>query len=112
MKAVVDAESLLNTNNVRHGDMHPRNILALNQTETLNSGQRIVVIVDFGKSSVGRILFNEEEERYLPRVEISPLLRRCFAGIRPGVFGMLLMNGLTGIGKFGLRIPMQGHGRQ
>ncbi|PGH28953.1 hypothetical protein GX50_08299 [[Emmonsia] crescens] len=53
MKAVVDAESLLYINN-----------------RSKDSG-----IVDFGKSSVGRTPFPEEEERYLPGVEISPLLR-------------------------------------
>ncbi|OJD21939.1 hypothetical protein ACJ73_06720 [Blastomyces percursus] len=47
MKAVIDAETLLYTHNIRHGDMPPRNILVLNSTEASNG--RRVVIVGFGK---------------------------------------------------------------
>ncbi|PGH28296.1 hypothetical protein AJ80_00187 [Polytolypa hystricis UAMH7299] len=73
MKAVIDAETSLYTHNVRHGDMHPRNILVLNAAEAPDA--RRVVIIDFGKSSTRRTPYLEEEEQYLPGVEISPLLR-------------------------------------
>ncbi|KAK2735608.1 hypothetical protein FQN55_002192 [Onygenales sp. PD_40] len=73
MKAVIDAETLLYTYNISHGDRHPRNTLVVNAAEASN--RRRVVIIDFGRSSIGRTPFLEEEERYLPGVEISPLLR-------------------------------------
>ncbi|KAK9242381.1 hypothetical protein V1506DRAFT_89612 [Lipomyces tetrasporus] len=76
MKAVIDAESLVYTHNVRHSDIHPRNILVLSTATT--TYDRRVVVVDFGKADVGRSpcpIDPEEEARYLPGVPISPLLR-------------------------------------
>ncbi|KAK9242128.1 hypothetical protein V1506DRAFT_107766 [Lipomyces tetrasporus] len=76
MKAVVDAESLVYTHNVRHRDIHPRNILVLS-TATAALDRR-VVLVDFGRAELGRSLHPEDPEteaRYLPGVPISPLLR-------------------------------------
>ncbi|KLJ13360.1 hypothetical protein EMPG_11698 [Blastomyces silverae] len=70
MKAVIDAETELYTRNVRHRDIHPRNILLLNTAKA-----RKITIVDFGKAVIGRTPFPEEEQRYLPGVPISPLLR-------------------------------------
>ncbi|KAK9258489.1 hypothetical protein V1519DRAFT_469957 [Lipomyces tetrasporus] len=76
MNAVIDAESLVYTHNVRHSDIHPRNILVLSTATT--TYDRRVVVVDFGKADVGRSpcpIDPEEEARYLPGVPISPLLR-------------------------------------
>jgi serine/threonine protein kinase len=74
LKAVVDAESLLYTHNVRHMDVHPRNILVLRSDDaTLR-----VVLIDFGKSLIGRVHYRAspgEEQKYIPGVPISPLLR-------------------------------------
>ncbi|KAK9428173.1 hypothetical protein V1505DRAFT_402085 [Lipomyces doorenjongii] len=76
MRAVVDAESLVYTHNVKHRDIHPRNILVLS-TATVTYDRRVVV-VDFGKAEIGRSPHPEDpksEARYLPGVPISPLLR-------------------------------------
>lgn len=76
MKAVVDAESVIYSHNVRHRDVYPRNVLVLKKNVLSHS--RRVVLVDFGKAIVGRSPFPEdptEEERYLPGIPISPLLR-------------------------------------
>ncbi|KAK9234073.1 hypothetical protein V1525DRAFT_452899 [Lipomyces kononenkoae] len=62
MKAVVDAESLVYTLNVRDRDIHPRNILVLT-TATATLG------------SYPHPEDPETEARYLPGVPISPLLR-------------------------------------
>jgi serine/threonine protein kinase len=74
LKAIVDAESLIYTHNVRHRDLHPRNVLVL-----LSDVARLrVVLIDFGKSLIGRAprhALSEEKLRYLPGVPISPLLR-------------------------------------
>ncbi|KAK9249273.1 hypothetical protein V1506DRAFT_569458 [Lipomyces tetrasporus] len=76
MKAIVDAESLLYTHNVLHGDVHPRNILILDTGREISARQ--VVLVDLGRARIGRStrLDNPEyEKKYLPGVPISPLLR-------------------------------------
>lgn len=76
MKAVVDAESLIYTHNVQHRDIHPRNMLATGKV--IPSHSRTVVIIDYGKSVVGRSRCPEdptEEQHYLPGVLITPLLR-------------------------------------
>lgn len=76
MEAVVDAESLIYTHNVQHRDIHPRNMLATGKV--IPSHSRTVVIIDFGKSVVGRSRCPEdptEEQHYLPGVLITPLLR-------------------------------------
>ncbi|KAK9239598.1 hypothetical protein V1525DRAFT_397871 [Lipomyces kononenkoae] len=76
MKAIVDAESLVYTHNVRHRDIHPRNILVLN-TATAPYERRVVVI-DFGIADIGRSPVPgdpESDAKYLPGVPISPLLR-------------------------------------
>jgi serine/threonine protein kinase len=74
LKAIVDAESLIYTYNVRHRDVHPRNILVLHgDLDTMR-----VIFVDFGKSLIGRApphVPPEEEQKYDPGVPISPLLR-------------------------------------
>lgn len=70
IKAIIDAETLLYTCNVRHGDIHPRNILLQNTAKTWK-----ITIIDFGKARLGRTPYPEEEQRYLPEVSISPLLR-------------------------------------
>ncbi|KAK9429335.1 hypothetical protein V1505DRAFT_357001 [Lipomyces doorenjongii] len=73
MKAVIDAESLVYTHNVRHRDIHPRNILLLSTATT--TYDRRVVMIDFGRAEIGRSPHPESEARYLPGVPISPLLR-------------------------------------
>lgn len=73
MKAVIDAETLLYTHNVRHRDIHPRNVLVLSGFEA--SDARRITIIDFGKSMLDRTPYPEEEQRYLPGIPISPLLR-------------------------------------
>ncbi|EER43150.1 conserved hypothetical protein [Histoplasma capsulatum var. duboisii H88] len=70
IKAIIDAETLLYTCNVRHGDIHPRNILLPNTAKTWK-----ITIIDFGEARLGRTPYLEEEQRYLPEVSISPLLR-------------------------------------
>jgi serine/threonine protein kinase len=70
MKEVIDAETLLYTHDIIHGDRHPRNILVL----TPLTASRIRII-DFGKSKLGRTPYPGEKQRYLPGVPISPLLR-------------------------------------
>lgn len=76
MKAVVDAESLIYTHNVMHNDVHPRNILLLDNVVT--SHCRRVVMLDFGRSIVGRSRKPGNralERRFLPSIPITPLLR-------------------------------------
>jgi serine/threonine protein kinase len=70
MKAVIDAESLIYKHNVFHRDMRPANILICSGTQV----QR-VVIIDFGKCTIGRHPMRELHEEHLPGVPISPLLR-------------------------------------
>lgn len=82
MKAVVDAESLIDTHNVQHRDIHPRNILVPGKvipshSRTVVNVSRAVVVIDFGKSVVGRSRFPEdptEGQQYLLGVPITPLL--------------------------------------
>ena len=69
MKAIIDSETALYNRNIVHRDIHPRNILVLPQPA------RKVVLVDFGLSRTSRSPFPEWEERYLPGVPISPMLR-------------------------------------
>lgn len=76
MKAVIDAESLIYAHDVQHKDIHPRNIIVLGNFEPSHS--RKVVLIDFGKSIVGRSRFPEdpmEERQYLQGIPITPLLR-------------------------------------
>lgn len=71
MKAVIDAESLIYTHNIFHMDVRPSNILVCNNGTEL----RRVVIIDFGRCYIGRIPIPHLQQRYLPGVPISPLLR-------------------------------------
>lgn len=76
IKLVIDTESLIYTHNVLHGDVFPRNILLPN-SDKLSRSERIV-LVDFALSSIGRSHFPNipaEENRFLPGIPISPLLR-------------------------------------
>ncbi|KAL1857980.1 hypothetical protein Plec18170_003204 [Paecilomyces lecythidis] len=76
MKRVVDAESWLYQQNVRHGDIHPRNIL-VQQLESTPEDPA-VTFIDFGRAIIGRShdpTDLEEEEKYLPGTYISPRLR-------------------------------------
>ncbi|KAK9362912.1 hypothetical protein V1504DRAFT_438149 [Lipomyces starkeyi] len=76
MKAIVDAESLLYTHNVLHGDVHQRNILILDTSREISARQ--VVLVDLGRARIGRstrLDDPEYEKKYLPGVPIGPLLR-------------------------------------
>lgn len=76
MKGVVDAESQLYQRNVRHGDIHPRNVLVQRLEDT--SDCPVITLVDFGRAVIGRSYDPtdpEEEEQYLPGTYISPLLR-------------------------------------
>ncbi|EER39539.1 conserved hypothetical protein [Histoplasma capsulatum H143] len=76
MKAVIDAKTLLYTHGVQHRDLHPRNILVLNDTVAKASDAWGIRIVDFGHSVLGRAPFLElEGPEHLPGVPISPLLR-------------------------------------
>ncbi|KAL9098240.1 MAG: hypothetical protein Q9163_006066 [Psora crenata] len=78
MKAVVDAESLIYTYNVRHGDLEPRNVLI--PGKVVPSHPRTAVIIDFGKSDIGRSYNPADptiEQQFFPGVPITPLLRWC-----------------------------------
>lgn len=70
MKAVIDAESLIYTHNILHKDIRSANILVC-----LNSKIRPVVIIDFGRCSIGRHFIPRLHETCLPGVPISPLIR-------------------------------------
>lgn len=72
MKAIIDSDTVLYTNNIKHRDIHPRNILLLPKP---SDQARKVVIVDFGQSRTFRTPFPEWEAEFLPGVPISPLLR-------------------------------------
>ena len=72
MKAIIDSETALYNREIVHNDIHPRNILILPQP---SDHARKVVLVDFGLSRTSRSPFPEWEERYLPGVPISPILR-------------------------------------
>ncbi|KAE8153641.1 hypothetical protein BDV25DRAFT_168625 [Aspergillus avenaceus] len=74
MKQIVDAESSLYTKNVSHEDLRPQNVVL---DRSSSKGLR-VVIIDLGKSVIGRSRNPSDsqlENRYLPGVAISPLLR-------------------------------------
>ncbi|MCJ1260007.1 hypothetical protein MMC24_007847 [Lignoscripta atroalba] len=76
VKSVVDIESLIYTHNVFHRDVFPRNILILDRNARSRYGK--VVIIDLASSDIGRSRFPEipaEEDKFLPGVPISPLLR-------------------------------------
>lgn len=90
MKAMVDAETAIYNHDIVHRDFHPRNIMvppavpgseeARETTSPALAHQeanqvRPIVIVDFGKASTSRSPFPEWEDRFLPGVPISPLLR-------------------------------------
>jgi serine/threonine protein kinase len=70
MKAIIDSETALYNHEVRHRDIYPRNILVLPSDHA-----RKVVLVDFGKAWTSRSPFPEWEEKFLPGIPISPLLR-------------------------------------
>ena len=72
MKAIIDSETALYNREIAHNDTHPRNILVLPQP---SDHARKVVLVDFGLAWTSRSPFPEWEERFLPGVPISPLLR-------------------------------------
>ncbi|PWY88292.1 hypothetical protein BO70DRAFT_420007 [Aspergillus heteromorphus CBS 117.55] len=74
LKEIVDAESLLYERDVWHEDLYPRNVII----ECSGKAVVRVTVVDLGKSVIGRSrnpLDRDEEQRYLPGVFISPLLR-------------------------------------
>lgn len=74
MKQIVEAESALYAKDVFHEDLCPRNILI----EWSGLERVRVVIIDFGKSVIGRSRNpsnSEEESQWFPGVPISPLLR-------------------------------------
>lgn len=74
MKQIIEAESALYAKDVLHEDLRPRNILI----ERSGLGRVRVVIIDFGKSVIGRSRNpsnSEEESQWFPGVPISPLLR-------------------------------------
>ncbi|KAK9235325.1 hypothetical protein V1525DRAFT_421429 [Lipomyces kononenkoae] len=75
IKALIEAESLLYTNDVWHRDIHPRNVLVSGNVG--ENCSRRVIIVDFGKAWVGRahpLLAPEAAKKYLPGIPISPVL--------------------------------------
>src|SRR5271168_2955192 len=72
MKAIIDSETALYNRDIVHRDIHPRNVLILSQP---SDHARKVVLVDFGLSRTSRSPFPEWEERYLPGIPISPMLR-------------------------------------
>jgi serine/threonine protein kinase len=72
MKTIIDSETALYNRDIVHRDIHPRNILILSQS---SDHARNVVLVDFGLSRTSRCPFPEWEEKHLPGVPISPILR-------------------------------------
>ncbi|PWY64966.1 hypothetical protein BO94DRAFT_504973 [Aspergillus sclerotioniger CBS 115572] len=76
MKQIVDLESQLYKINLRHGDVHPRNVIIKNHDIKL--AEPGVIFIDFGFASIGRSpnpQNNIYEKKFLPGVYISPLLR-------------------------------------
>src|SRR2546423_12654125 len=71
-KAVIDSETALYNRDIVHRDIHPRNVLILSQP---SDHARKVVLVDFGLSRTSRCPFPEWEEKHLPGVPISAMLR-------------------------------------
>lgn len=75
MKGIVDVESQVYKNDVRHLDLHPRNVIVQN----VSSARPKVVIIDFGKCYIGRSYDPEEEpeeeQAMLPGTYISPRVR-------------------------------------
>lgn len=79
MKGIVDVESQVYKNDVRHCDMHPRNVIINN----VSSAQPKIVLIDFGDCLLGRSYDPEEEpeeeQAMLPGTYISPRVRWCVA---------------------------------
>ncbi|RAL04005.1 uncharacterized protein BO80DRAFT_400140 [Aspergillus ibericus CBS 121593] len=74
VQQIVDGECAIYDNMVRHEDMHPRNMVLTRS----GSGRLRVVVIDLGKSTLGRSrnpAIPELEKEYFPGVAISPLLR-------------------------------------
>ena len=76
MKALIDAEAELYTQNLWHRDIHLRNILVLDSP--VATPTRRVVLIDFGNSWFTRthpMLPPELAKKFLLSAPISPLLR-------------------------------------
>ncbi|KAK2797822.1 hypothetical protein FQN50_009066 [Emmonsiellopsis sp. PD_5] len=76
MKHIINTESDIFTHNVRLGDLHPRNVMIVQDPKSRDRTRRIVLL-DFGMNILSRDYFGdpEEEQKYLPGTYISPLLR-------------------------------------
>ncbi|KLJ06185.1 hypothetical protein EMPG_10389 [Blastomyces silverae] len=77
MKHVIDAESDIYTRDVRLRDLHPRNVMVVQDPKSKENKIRRIVLIDFGMNILSRDYFGEpeEEQKYLPGIYISPLLR-------------------------------------
>ena len=76
MKQIVDVESQFYKINLRHRDVHPRNIIIQGINADLSSLR--IKFIDFGHAAIGRSpdpTDYEFEAEFLPGIYISPLLR-------------------------------------
>ena len=76
MEQIVDVETQLYKINLRHGDIHPRNIII--QGVNADRSRLRIKFIDFGHAAVGRSpdpTDYEFEDEFLPGIYISPLLR-------------------------------------
>ena len=76
MKRIVDVESQFYKINLRHRDVHPRNIIIQGINADLSSLR--IKFIDFGHAAIGRSpdpTDYEFEAEFLPGIYISPLLR-------------------------------------
>ncbi|KAK2757522.1 hypothetical protein FQN54_004491 [Arachnomyces sp. PD_36] len=85
MKEIVDFDTNLYAQDIRHSDIHPRNVLVTSTRDPnpaatgTQRNLKSVTFIDFGAAEFGRIRKHppdpEYTARFLPGVYISPLLR-------------------------------------
>ncbi|KKZ60238.1 hypothetical protein EMCG_05048 [[Emmonsia] crescens] len=77
MKHIIDAESDIYTRNVRLRDLHPRNVMVVQDPNSKENRIKRIVLLDFGMNILTRDYYGnpEAEQKYLPGTYISPLLR-------------------------------------
>lgn len=74
-QSIIDTETAIYTHNVKHNDLYPRNVIVYN--DPLASSEPSTIILDFEHASLTRscLMDPREEQRLLPGVPLSPLLR-------------------------------------